>query len=296
MLTDQIPKKKRIALTGATGYLGSILKKKLLQENYRVLEILHKGTELKIIDDKTVRVGLDNKEAVISELLSCSAIIHTGTCYGRNGETIEEMIDANVERPLRLVDDAIKAGVKSFVNIGSCLPENLTPYSLTKKHFWDWAEMACRDAVVSCTNIKLENFYGEMGSTNNFITKIIRECIHSSEPIKLTEGTQKRDFVHIDDVVDGILLIFEKGLSVGGSSCEYEIGTGQSTSVRHMVEMVASKLGAKDRLDFGAIPCRINEPTEITVDLTNLKSLGWYAKIDLEKGIQQVVDYEMGVT
>jgi len=286
---------KKIAITGASGYLGSALCRKLLKENYSILEIAHCGSHVEIKNECVIRIGQDNQADLLTELKKCSILLHAGTCYGRNGESVDQLIKYNTQLPQNLLNKALSVDIGCFINIGSCLPSDLTPYSLSKKHFWDWAALLCKDKSIKSINIKLEHFYGEGGSENNFITRIIRECLSENTKINLTDGLQKRDFIHIDDVVEAIMLIVKKEKEFFPCSSEFEVGTGKTNTVRSVVEKIANKCDAIEKLKFGVIPRRKNEPDEISVDISGLTELGWQSKIHLEEGLSRTIQKEQSL-
>ncbi len=77
-----------------------------------------------------------------------------------------------------------------------------------RKIFVEWLKyFSDRIKVV---NLKLEHMYGPKDDDSKFVTWITNQMLNNISSIDLTEGTQKRDFIYIDDVVDAYMLMLEK--------------------------------------------------------------------------------------
>ena len=111
----------KILLTGATGYLGSHIAKYLLEHNHKVV-ILKKKTSsmerLKKIKNNLIYYDLDKLDLAtpFRQQGNFDAIIHTSTSYGKNGETINEIFEANTLFPTRLLETSILFKTKAFIN------------------------------------------------------------------------------------------------------------------------------------------------------------------------------------
>ena len=111
--------------------------------------------------------------------------------------------------------------------------------------------------------------------------------------IPLTEGLQKRDFIHVDDVLDVMMTILEWSTLQTNGYYPFEVGTGVNTSIKNLVVQLATIAGYDiAKLDFGALPLRSNEVMESKVNLSNLRKLKWTSKIDLIHGLKKVISDE----
>ena len=100
--------KKRVLLTGATGFLGSNLIRSLLQAGHQVVGLKRQGSSLRRLNEFGDQILLRNvEETDLPSFLSSGepfrAVVHTAVCYGRNGETSEQIFEANTAFPSRLM-------------------------------------------------------------------------------------------------------------------------------------------------------------------------------------------------
>lgn len=289
---------KTILLTGATGYLGGYLSENFLNKGFKIIALaLNKNEQYKFQDNILTKVYYLDKTTVkeIFDNENVDVVIHTATLYGRRQEHLTSMEKVNVEFPLEVLNEAINHNVKIFVNTSTILNKNINPYTLTKNHFEDW--LSLYSDKIKCINLKLDHFYGPNDKPIKFIAWIIQELKNNVEKIDLTEGTQTRDFIYIDDVVSAFDIVIEKEKNIpNGKLNTFEVGTNNKTTIKEMVTTIKEKLGnTKTKLNFGAIPYRKNEVLDYQVDTTGLHQLGWKPEyLSVRKGIQKLLEAERG--
>jgi CDP-paratose synthetase len=284
-----------IVLTGATGFLGSHLLESLVAQGYAV-------TILKRSNSNTWRINhlLELVESVDVDVepiarafrgRKVNAVIHTACNYGRSGQSEIDVIEANLTFALKVLDAAIAANTFSFLNTDTLLPKFLNSYSLSKKQFSEWLEL--RSNTIKIVNLKLEHMYGPNDDIRKLVPWLIDAFDKKAERVSLTEGTQLRDFIYIDDVVSAYLTILKK-LDQLPAFNEFEVGTGNLCSVKEFVTLLyktyqKTKTDANTHLGFGDLPMRLGELMSVEVDLENLVKLGWRASINLEEGIYRLL-------
>lgn len=289
---------KTILLTGATGYLGGYLSENFLNKGFKIIALaLNKNEQYKFQDNILTKVYYLDKTTVkeIFDNENVDVVIHTATLYGRRQEHLTSMEKVNVEFPLEVLNEAINHNVKIFVNTSTILNKNINPYTLTKNHFEDW--LSLYSDKIKCINLKLDHFYGPNDKPIKFIAWIIQELKNNVEKIDLTEGTQTRDFIYIDDVVSAFDIVIKKEKNIpNGKLNTFEVGTNSKTTIKEMVTTIKEKLGnTKTKLNFGAIPYRKNEVLDYQVDTTGLHQLGWKPEyLSVRKGIQKLLEAERG--
>ena len=289
---------KTILLTGATGYLGGYLSENFLNKGFKIIALaLNKNEQYKFQDNILTKVYYLDKTTVkeMFDNENVDVVIHTATLYGRRQEHLTSMEKVNVEFPLEVLNEAINHNVKIFVNTSTILNKNINPYTLTKNHFEDW--LSLYSDKIKCINLKLDHFYGPNDKPIKFIAWIIQELKNNVEKIDLTEGTQTRDFIYIDDVVSAFDIVIEKEKNIpNGKLNTFEVGTNNKTTIKEMVTTIKEKLGnTKTKLNFGAIPYRKNEVLDYQVDTTGLHLLGWKPEyLSVRKGIQKLLEAERG--
>ena len=282
---------KTILLTGATGYLGSELLKYWSRKGHKIVILKRTTSSLARVNEvihqcKCYDVDLPGWENVFKHN-NIDVIVHLATTYGKNGEDPNEIVNTNTLFPLKLLDNAIKNGVKVFINTGSSLPKDINPYALSKFHFKDW--MLFRKHEIHTINLCLEYFYGFGDDNWKFITMVINKLLGSAKTIEFSSGNQKRDFIHISDVIsayDKVLNNFNKITS--GQTVS--VGSGESYTIREVVEMCKFVCGnGSTNLNFGAIADRPGEVPELIADTSQLKEIGWKKKYTLKSGLRDYI-------
>lgn len=111
----------------------------------------------------------------------------------------------------------------------------------------------------------------------------------NNEPlIKLTEGSQLRDFIFIDDVVQAFATVLAK--KEDSEVHEFEVGTGIGTSIKEFVSRTKSISCSASQLEFGALSYRKNEIMSAIANPNPLYDIGWKPKVDLNEGISKIID------
>lgn len=290
---------KKILLTGATGVLGHKLATALLSADHDIVALKRKSSSLAGIHDIAADIAFFDIEGInfeqfFSNCGKIDVIIHTATCYGRNNETVSEIFSANTEFPLRLLDAGNRNGVRMFFNTDTSLDKYLNLYSLSKNQLLQWGRFFSRDKKIRFGNIKLEHFYGPDDDPTKFSAYVINNCLANVPELKLTNGEQLRDFIHIDDVVSAYLILLENMDSFHDFFVEFDVGSGQSISIRQFVETVHRLTQSKTQLAFGALPYREGEVMYSEADTSALMALGWHCRHDIGTGLKQVIQQEKG--
>ncbi len=290
--------KKTILLTGATGFLGSYMLKRLLDENFEVIILKRSFSNTSRIEkllDKVKSYDADKiKFKRIFEENNVDYILHCATNYGRKNNDPLEIVEANLILPLKLLHEGLKNDLKVFINTDTVIDKRINNYSLSKKQFLDWLKVY--SSRVKCINVSLEHFYGFNDDDSKFVTHIIRAVLNNVPEIDLTSGEQKRDFIYIDDAVEGFMKIIQNLDKNKNEFEHYEIGSGNNISIKETVTMI-KKIAANTvtKLNFGKIPYRENEIMNSCVDISKLLSLGWKPKVALGDGLKMTIEAEKGL-
>lgn len=290
---------RTLLLTGATGFLGSHLLKVFIDLVDEIILLKRSTSSIERIK------GLLNNSKVKSydiDLISINDvfsknqidfIIHTACSYGRKGEKLNDIIKVNTIYGTQLLDAAVNNNVQLFINTDSLLPRDINIYSLSKAQFTDWLRFY--SDKIKVVNFKIEHMYGPGDDDKKFIYWLVKQ-MKSEEVtrIPLTSGVQKRDFIHISDIINAYLIVFEK-IEMLNQFNSIDLGTGVLSPVKNIVQDIAQEIESKyqikvsSKLDFGAIPYRKNEVMEPNINIDVLKELGWLPKTKIEQGIKDII-------
>ncbi|RTQ94289.1 NAD-dependent epimerase/dehydratase family protein [Lysinibacillus telephonicus] len=284
-------KKKNVLFTGSTGYLGSYLVKKFVENGWYVFSLVRNKSKLDRLSSVVSKIRIIYSiEELISLNINIDLIVHCATNYGRKNETLEQIFQSNVVFPLKIFNYAKSQKKCDFINIDTILEKNTNNYSLSKKQFLEVIKLNEGELNGSIINIKFDHFYGPNDDPSKFVENIIKSCINNVKAIDLTYGEQKRDFIYIDDLIDALDIIVQKTINTENKTYkEFFIGTGKSITIRKLVELVHKYTNSKSSLNFGALPYRKNEVMDSNLDNSKVTALGWIPKISIEKGIQNCI-------
>ena len=224
--------------------------------------------------------------------------MHVANCYGLRGELAVDVFENNTAFPLRLLQKAETNGVRVFLNVDTVLPPQISAYALSKHQFAEWGRYFAEHREDFCfLNIRMEHLYGAGGDSANFVTQMIKRCLANEPTIALTEGLQRRDFLHVDDARNGLVILLEKAMNgdFGVGYHSFDLGSGDLVSIRDLVQTIHRLTGSSSQLCFGALPYRKGEIMESRSDSTALRGMGWRSSINLESGLQQLISAEKSV-
>jgi len=307
MMRDaQVPasRSRVIALTGATGYLGSHLARRLAAAGHRLVVLKRSFSDTRRIADllaSGVAVydvdGPPLSAPFLEHRIDC--VLHCATDYGRRQTARAAIIEANLLLPLQLLELAVDHDVTTFINTDTKLDKRINAYSLSKRQFREWLTTFA-DAITAI-NVPLEHFYGPGDDHTKFVSLMIDRMLSADRSIALTAGAQLRDFIHVDDVVDAFSLIIDRCVVEGrlpsprpdGGLLTFEVGSGSPVAIRDFMLLLRRLADRPDMtLDFGALPYRSNETMRSTADTSLIAALGWTPRVELEDGLRRTLAAE----
>jgi len=284
---------KTIVLTGATGFVGKYLAEKYNAEGYTIIALIRNTSDTSVISNlKNVRLHIiDEHLENVFQTNKITGVVHVATSYGNNSPA-SEILEANLLFPMRLLEFAAKYNVDYFINTDSFFTKSageyshLNTYTLSKTFFTTFFKTF--SDRIKCVNLKLEHVYGLGDSLQKFVPMIIKRLYTNEEVIDLTEGLQKRDFVYIKDVVEAYWKVTATIDSLDAYT-EFEVGTGNSVSIKEFVTAAKRLSNSKTILNFGAIPTRKGEFVESKANNERLKEIGWVSAFDFENGLSDLI-------
>ncbi|HTO84753.1 MAG TPA: NAD(P)-dependent oxidoreductase, partial [Methylomirabilota bacterium] len=198
-----------------------------------------------------------------------------------------------------------KVGGRRFVTAGSCaeyvwegtapLSEAHTPlrpstlYGQAKLEAFRRVQTASEPAGISYAHGRLFYSYGPFEQPQRLVPGIIRALL-KNEPARLTDGTQRRDFLDVRDV--GGCLAALLASEVAGA---VNIASGVPTAVARIAELLAGIVGRPDLIELGAVARPAGDPASIVGDNRRLLAeVGAAPAIPLESGLAAAVDWWRG--
>ncbi len=274
-------------VTGGAGFIGSNLCKRLLDLGHNVISVDNYFSGSR--DNHIARVDYreshtKNIGKIVTEEID--AIYHLGE-YSRTEISLSEpdiVWDLNIAGTFGVLEFWRKRKCK-FIYAGSStkfadggLGRNQSPYAWTKatntdlvKNYGEWYELPF--AITYFYNV-----YGPGERSDKYGTLIEifkQQYITGKSLTVVAPGTQKRIFTHVDDIVDGLLIVGEKG--VGD---EFGLGAEKSYSILEVAKLFNSKIEM--------LPERKGNRKESKLDATKSYALGWKATRNIEDYIKEI--------
>ncbi|MCB0328000.1 MAG: NAD(P)-dependent oxidoreductase [Bdellovibrionales bacterium] len=287
-----------ILLTGGTGYLGSMLCERLVALGHGVTALVRQAASSSSLvtlresaGERLELVELDSAD-LENELgtKSFDLCIHGATRYGRPPETEEDVRETNFEFAKRVYQMSARIGIKSFVNLDTPIPPEVSAYARYKRDFRTF--LRADEAIPQRINIVLQYIYGESEPQGRLVRSLVEVSYEQNGAFPMSPGEQRRDFIHIDDVVAAFESLVSSLSELPNGFTQLDLGTGSAVSLRELVALIQN-LNPKSSADFqfGALPYRSGEPMEVKADNAYLKTVfGWAPRVSLEEGIARVVN------
>ncbi len=310
-------KGKRILVAGATGLIGSNLASRLTVAGARVRATrfrhapVNRNPAVEYVQTD-LRLGEDCRRAVrdIEIVFLCAASTSGAATISA---TPMVHVTPNVLINSQMLEAAYEAGVSKFLWLGSTVAypvsdrpvreeEMFSGEPFDKYYFAGWTkrftEILCRmygeKLVRRMTTLVLRptNVYGPNDdfefATSHVLPALIRKVVERWDPIEVWgDGSEVRDAIYVDDMVDAMMLAAERL----DSYTAINIGLGQGHSVDEMLRMILEIDGyanariVYDRSKPTMIPLRLIDTSKAERDL------GFKARVSIEEGIRRTIDW-----
>lgn len=289
----------KILLTGASGFLGSALARHWLDTGHQVALLLRPTSQLHRLRGleasyDIARCTTDAEVDAFVRRVQPEVVVHTACAYGRQGETSLQLFDANLRLGLVILQ-ALQHAVKpvSFLNTGSALEPEVSPYALSKHQFAQWGRILATqsDGKLRFINVLLHHMYGPGDDASKFTTHVLHACHRNELVLKLTAGEQARDFIYIDDVVSAYDTLLTQCHQLDAVQ-DIEVGSGVAPTIREFVETAHRLTASNTELLFGALPYRANEAMHCLANIERMTQLGWHPAFDLNAGLKKTIRLE----
>ena len=164
-----------------------------------------------------------------------------------------------------------------------------TMYGKSKVAGTDSLARCCKAYGIRGLTARLFTVYGP-GEHDGRLLPSLLDAAKADMPLQLTAGIQKRDFTYVEDVAEGLVRL---GLAQVDPGEIINLATGHLTSVRCFAETAAKILQIpSDRLEFGALPTRIEEMEHGSVSIERLRRLiAWVPPTSIKEGIHRTLDF-----
>ncbi|MFG1466447.1 NAD(P)-dependent oxidoreductase [Xanthobacter sp. DSM 24535] len=297
----------KLLITGAGGFVGAAVARAAVEGGHHVVGTVRPGGSRQRLSPIRAQMRVFELDLRDSDGVSAmmreeppDVVIHLAWNGVSNRARFDRLqITDNIDASCGILDAAVQAGAGRFVGLGSQgeygalsgkisesdLPEPSSLYGAAKLAVLHLTRQLAAQAGVTFTWLRLFSTYGPGDKPDWLIPSMIEEMMDGSRP-RTTLGTQRWDYLFIDDVARGILAAaIEPG--VNGI---YNLGSGQPVPVRQIVESIRDLVAPEMELVFGEIPYRADQIWHMEADIARLtKATGWTPRIELEAGLAKTV-------
>jgi UDP-glucose 4-epimerase len=302
-------------VTGGAGFIGHHLVRALVErgDEVWVLDDFSTGSRERLHSGATLAEGDIRDRSMVESLFRgerFDAVYHTAA-LARVQPSVRDPInthDVNVTGTLNLLKAAAGTGVRRFVYSSSSsiygdqsglpfhegmIPNPMHPYGLQK---WMGEEL-CRvwSKVYGLDTVALRyfNVYGpgmiEEGAYCTAIQAFLGQCRRGEKLTLVGDGSQRRDFTHVSDIVSGNLLAAYAAGRFDGEA--FNLGYGGNVSIREVADRILNAYGRSWQEDVSWLPARTNEPMATLADRSKARrALGWEPKVAFADGLEELLE------
>ena len=296
----------KILLIGGLGFIGTRFIRKFHNTHEIIVYITKKNaanTKSNHLKDVTLEYGSveDNELKKIVEKYEPKAVIHLAALAGlkRCHDDPKLAFSVNVYGTFNVINSCI--GIKPKIIFPSSrevygetigeksteedelLPNNT--YGLTKMISENLIKCASRKFDFDYTILRLTNVYGPEG--DKYGAEIIIKDAIRDKKIRILGGTQKLNYVYVDDVVDVMNFALDGAKT---SRQTFNVGSNDTVTVEEFAKKVFKSLGVKEEFEY--LPMRETETSNFVPDLKKIQSiLEDFPKTSLDEGIKKTIKW-----
>ena len=300
---------KKVLITGGAGFIGANFTQRFLDLGHSVHLIDQPEANLwrlEKIKDKINTHFIDLKdyeklESFIFELKP-DIIIHLAAygTYPGNQKDIKKTIETNILGTINLVNACSKINFDCLINTGSSSeygikdkpmqendllePDNL--YGVAKAAATMYCQHMAKKLDLPIAVIRPFSVYGYFEEKERLVPTVIKACLENSQ-LNLSSSNSVRDYIFIEDLIDGYLTVIENIQNNKGEI--FNLGIGEQKKISEVVEIVKKITQSPVEPQYGQVKAAQAEPKNWIADISKMKSLGWQPEHNLDQGLEKTI-------
>lgn len=307
---------KKVVVTGASGYIGSVLVDALVKHSCKVIRVSRVDL-VPLADVKTIKADVRNADTWAEIVAQADIIYHLAgnTSVYEAAKNPAESLSSTLLPLNHLIKAAQEQKCKPRVVFASTAtvygltpqrpvaesvePKPITVYDLHKLFAEQQLALATQQGVLESVSLRLANVYGPSTSVSSaddrgILNRVTAMALRGKDLMVYGDGNYLRDYVYIDDVVRAFMIAgFRKDVCTG----VFNVSTGKSISVGDAFKMVAMRAaivtGSTVNIKHLPWPDSAGE-IEFRSYISDVSSisvkLGWRPTITLESGIDCMIN------
>lgn len=301
--------RRRVLVTGGTGFVGANLVRRLLADGHAVHLLVrpdHASWRLADLRADVVlhRAAIDDRAAVERAVRRVKPewVFHLAAHGAYSWETdVDQIIRTNVVGTVNLVRACLGTGFDALVNAGSSSEYGLkkrapgerdwvepnSHYAVAKVAATHFCRLAAQRERVKIATLRLYSVYGPWEEPGRLMPTMIVHGLAGTLP-PLVDPRVARDYVHVDDVCEAFVRAAAKPHPEPGPV--FNVGTGTQTTIRRVVDVARRVLSITEKPRWGTMPNRTWDTSVWVSDSRAIRrALGWKPRYAFERGFRQMV-------
>jgi nucleoside-diphosphate-sugar epimerase len=286
---------EKILITGSTGFIGKHLVKKL--KKHKIIELsncvkkkrnhIKKNISTLSVNDIPKDITCIIHLAAMSDITLCNT--NPDKCFRVNVIGTQKILEIakKINAKVIFISSSHVYGnpEKNPISENSKLKPS-SMYGTSKMLGEELCKKYSEFFKLDISVVRLFSVYGPNSPKHLVINKIITNAIESKK-IELGNIFPRRDFVYIDDVINGI----EKIMNETKKFQIFNIGTGKSHSIKKVHKIIEKHCKKKIPIHIQKTLLRNNEIKNVRANINKLKRVGWNSKIELNEGLKKTINW-----
>lgn len=293
---------RRVLVTGASGFIGARLSAQLHDQGALVHGVSRTAREGGAVEWHTGDVANREHVQAIFARVRPQVVFHLAgeTRAARDLALVPVTLDANLVSSVHVMAAGVESGTERVVLAGSqeepaesaadSVPTS--PYAASKWAATRYARMFHSLYGLSTISLRIFMVYGPgQRDLDKLIPHVIRTLLDGKVPV-INSGDRRVDWIHVGDVAEALALA---GRAPGIDGAQVDVGSGRLVTIREIVETLAALVAPGIRPVYrGREFARPFEQERVANVETAFRTLGWRARIAIEQGLRETVDWLKG--
>lgn len=299
---------KRILVTGATGFIGANLVRKLINQNHQVHILKRKKSDIWRIKDVISKLDIYDVDLLEKEKLSKiirkikpNVIFHLANLglYGGIDPNIEDSIKINTFGTINLIQSADSINYECFINTGSSSEygikqspmketdtcEPTSNYAISKLAGTLYASLYAKKTHKPLVTLRIFSPFGPYDHPDRLITQAILKMLRG-EQFFSNNPYSVRDYIFIEDVIEAYLLCMKNSPNIGGEI--FNIGSGKQVYIQNVINLLAAEM----KIDLTDWKKSNKNDIVWQADIRKAKRmLNWYPREKLTDGLKKTITW-----
>lgn len=309
-IEKNIINRKRILITGGSGFIGSNLTRSLTKSDAEVFLLLRDTSKLWRIKDllkkiNVLKVDLLDKDGLQKciKQIKPEVVFHLAAygAYSYQNEA-ERVLNTNIFGTFNLITSLLKTNLELFVNTGSSSEygfkgkhmnedDLLRPnsfYSIAKASQTHMCNYYHDFAGFPVVTLRPFSVYGPYENPGRLIPNLMLAVIND-KTLNMANGNTARDFIYVDDYIDACLMTKKLKRNTGSI---YNIGSGKETKLKDLIKAAEKSLGRRIAANWNVDSGKSWDTNHWKADIHKAESeLGFKTRTTLEEGLRKSFDW-----